>query len=205
VSLVWQAWPVRDPLDWQKVGFRPGEDLILFESRFDQMQHPVSGVVFERIVLQSVDWVNCVAIDTEGRLVMIRQFRFGVGYTTLETPGGMLDEGESSEQAARRELREETGYEGGTWRYLGAVEPNPAIHDNLCHHWLATDVEPTDVARPGDGEAIRVVLMAPDDVVSAAHNGEIRHALALSVIGRVLDLWAPHRNGDPAPVEQHPS
>ncbi len=193
---------MRDPLDWQKVGFRPGDDLILFESRFDQMEHPVTGEVFERIILQSVDWVNCVAIDSAGRLVMIRQFRFGVGYTTLETPGGMVDEGEDHGQAIRRELREETGYDGGTWRYLGAVEPNPAIHDNLCHHWLATDVEPVDVPRPGDGEAIRVELMAPEDVVAAAHDGEIRHALALSVIGRVLDLWGPYREGESPPVER---
>lgn len=188
-----------DELDWHKVGSREGENLILFDTRYDRMRHPTSGDVFERIVLESVDWVNCVAIDGDGRLVMVRQFRFGVGHTTLETPGGMVDAGEDSQTAARRELLEETGYGGGSWRYLGAVEPNPAIHDNLCHHWLGTGVERMADPEPGAGEHIRVELMSPHEVVAAAHDGEIQHALALSVIGRVLDLWGPLRDGESHP------
>ena len=82
-----------ESLDWEKLGSRYADDLILFRTRFDQMQHPVSGKVLDRLVLESVDWVNCVAIDADGRHVMVRQFRFGTATTTLETPGGMVDEG----------------------------------------------------------------------------------------------------------------
>lgn len=178
-------------LDWERVGSRPGEDLILFASRYDQMRHPQSGAVFDRIVLESVDWVNCVAIDAGGRFVMVRQFRFGVNETTLETPGGMVDPGEDSETAIRRELTEETGYDGGEWTYLGATQPNPAIFDNLCHHWLGTGVELAGESDPGEGEHIRVELYEPDQVIAAARSGEISHALALAVIERVLDIWGP--------------
>lgn len=166
---------------------------MLFQTRYDRYRHPVSGREFDRIVLESVDWANCVAIDTEGRHVMVRQFRFGTGETTLETPGGMVDEGEDSQTAIRRELLEETGFGGGRWHYLGAVEPNPAFQTNRCHHWLAVDVEPVTEADPGEGEHIGVELLTEAEVVRAARTGEIRHALALSVIARVLDIWAPLR------------
>jgi ADP-ribose pyrophosphatase len=188
-------------LDWEHLGSRYAEHLILFQTRYDQLRHPESGQVFERLVLESGDWVNCVALAGDGRLVMVRQFRFGSRYTTLETPGGMVDPGEDSLAAMRRELLEETGYSGGTWTYLGAVEPNPAFHDHLCHHWLARDVAPTQAPAPGTGEHLRVELMSAEAVVAAAREGVIRHALALSVLGRVLDLWPrpPAGYGPPEP------
>lgn len=184
-----------ESLDWEKLGERYADDtdLFLFRTRFDEMRHPVSGKVFDRLVLESVDWTNCVAIDADGRHVMVRQFRFGVGATTLETPGGMVDPGEDSETAVRRELQEETGYTGGTWRYLGAVTPNPAVHNHLCHHWLAQGVVATGEVDPGEGEHIGVELLTDDEVIEAARSGEINHALALSVIARVLDIWEPLR------------
>lgn len=182
-----------DALDWHRVSQRRGDGLILFETRFDRYRHPTNGREFDRLVLESTDWVNCVAIDRNGRHVMVRQFRFGTASTTLETPGGMVDPGEDSGAAIRRELQEETGYGGGHWHYLGAVEPNPAIHDHLCHHWLATRVEPVAAPDPGEGEHIQVELLTGDEVVAAARAGQIRHALALGVIGRVLDLWGPLR------------
>ena len=178
-----------DDLDWPLKGQTYGPDLILFKARFDLRQHPRSGDVLRRIVLESVDWVNLVALTTDGRSVMVRQYRFGVGYSTLETPGGMVDPGEDPLTAGRRELREETGYTGGNWHYLGAVEPNPAFHDHLCHHYLAVDVQPTHDQALSGGEAIQVELMTEAAIREAVQAGEIRHALALSALSRVFALW----------------
>ena len=188
-------------LDWQVLGSRYEDaGLMLFEKRIDRLRNPRNGKVFERLVLESVDWVNVVALDANGRSLMIRQYRFGVGYTTLETPGGMVDPGEDSKTAAARELLEETGFASDNWSYLGAVEPNPAFHNHLCHHWLAQDVYRAQTQNLGDGESIALEFMTEEQVRAAVVSGELKHALALSALSRVFPVWPmPFEQADPAP------
>lgn len=187
-------------LDWQVLGSRYEDaELMLFEKRIDRLRNPRNGQVFERLVLESVDWVNVVALDADGRSLMIRQYRFGVGYTTLETPGGMVDPGEDSKTAAARELLEETGFASDNWSYLGAVEPNPAFHNHLCHHWLAQDVYRAQTQNLGDGESIALEFMTQEQVRAAVVSGELKHALALSALSRVFSVWPmPFEQADPA-------
>ncbi|RPG29463.1 MAG: NUDIX hydrolase [Gammaproteobacteria bacterium TMED92] len=186
-------------LEWQLLGSRYEEaGLMLFDKRIDKLRNPRNNKVFERLVLESVDWVNVVALDADGRSLMIRQYRFGVGYTTLETPGGMVDPGEDSKTAAARELLEETGYASDHWSYLGAVEPNPAFHNHLCHHWLARDIYPAQSQELGDGESIAIEFMRQQQVQQAVVNGELKHALALSALSRVFPIWPmPFIQDDP--------
>jgi ADP-ribose pyrophosphatase len=183
------AGKVRSPLDWTLERQEQGPDLIIFRTRFDWLRNPRNGLMMRCVVLESVDWVNVVPVTRDGRAVMVNQYRFGIGATTLETPGGMIDAGEDSLMAARRELLEETGYGGGHWHYLGAVEPNPAVHDNVCHHWLADGVECLAEPTPGDGEAIGVELCTLEDLQQAVADGRLRHVLALSALSRVYPLW----------------
>ena len=187
-------------LDWDLLESRYEDaGLILFEKRIDRLRNPRNDKVFERLVLESTDWVNVVALAEQRRSVMIRQYRFGVGYTTLETPGGMVDSGEDSKAAAIRELLEETGYQSEKWTYLGSVEPNPAFHNHLCHHWLAEDVERTREQDVGAGEMIAVELMTEQAVRDAVLRGELKHALALSALSRVFRLWPlPFIQDDPS-------
>lgn len=178
-------------LNWEKLDSHYDNDagLILFDKRIDSMRNPRNGKTFDRLVLESPDWVNMVALDSDRNCIMIRQYRFGVGYATLETPGGMIDPGEDSKTAAARELLEETGYQSNNWTYLGAVEPNPAIHNHLCHHWLAEDAVRVEGQKLDEGELIAIELMSEQAVRESVLNGELKHALALSCLSRVFQLW----------------
>ena len=113
----------------------------------------------------------------------------------------MVDAGETPLLAAQRELKEETGYSGGHWESLGAVQPNPAIHPHLCHHFLARGVTKKDAQDLGQGEAIAVHLYTIDEIRSAIVDGSLRHVLAISALSRVFNLWSmpfvePHAEAD---------
>lgn len=178
-----------DDLRWKKVSSESGPDLPLFRVRFDRLQHPSSAETFERMVLEAPDWVNVVAITGDHKFVMVEQYRFGISDLSTEPVAGLIDEGEDSLTAGKRELLEESGYGGGRWRYLGSVQANPAIHNNLCHHWLAEGVERIQEPSPDAGEAIRVHLMTLDDIRDAISSGDFRHPLGLSALSRVVPLW----------------
>jgi len=165
-----------------------GPDLLICRARFDTLRNPRTGGELRRTVLETPDWVNVVAFTPERRLVVVRQFRFGPRQVTTEIPGGVIDRGEDAEHAARRELREETGYTAPRWTLLGSVEPNPAFHDNVCHHWLAEDAVPTHPLELDPGEDIVVDTLSEDEVRSAIRSGTVRHSLVISALCRVLDL-----------------
>lgn len=176
------------PRLWRTEKSERGENLLICRVRYDHMENPRTGEVLRRTVLETRDWVNVVALTREQRVVVVRQFRFGTGAITTEIPGGVIDANEEPLDAARRELREECGYSATEWTYLGAVEPNPAFHDNLCHHFLARGAERTHAQELDEGEDIVVAELALDELRARIRSGEIRHALVLTALQRVLDL-----------------
>jgi 8-oxo-dGTP pyrophosphatase MutT (NUDIX family) len=194
------------PRPWKRIASRHGDPMLLFRPRYDTLEHPHSEEAFERLVLETPDWVNVVALTSERRLVCVRQFRFGSDAITLEIPGGMVDRGEEHRAAAERELREETGYTAARWTYLGCVEPNPAFHDNLCHHWLAEDAARTHEQGLDSGEDIAIETLELDDVRARIERGEIRHSLVITALARVLDLRRPRtsteESGPPRSVDR---
>jgi len=182
------------PRTWRCVKSETGPDLKLFTVRYDWMENPRNHKTLKRTVLESVDWVNIVAVTPQNRIIVVRQYRFGTGMITTEIPGGMVDPGETSGQAAARELQEETGYTSSHWKYLGAVEPNPAFQNNLCHHWLALDVEKTEKTDFDDGEDIVVSALSVDEIRSEIKKGHLLHALALTALSHVFNPFENDSN-----------
>lgn len=177
------------PPKWHLTRSESGPELPIFSVQFKWMQNPRNGLVLKRLVLETSDWVNIVAVTPEKKFVMIRQYRFGIGKITTEIPGGIVDPQETSKESAIRELIEETGYTSENWSYLGAVEANPATQNNLCHHWLAQDVQKTNETNFGRGEDIVVLIMSLEEVLDEIRSQRLRHSLALSALSRVINFW----------------
>ena len=175
--------------NWRKVKSENGPNLLLFDARYDYMENPRNGKVMKRIILETGDWVNVVAITPKKKFILVKQYRFGSGRITTEIPAGLIDKNESSRDSAIRELKEETGYTTENWQYLGSVEPNPAYLNNRCHHWLALDALKTDAPDLDEGEDIAVEFYSIDRLAHAIHSGEVNHVLALSALSRIPSFW----------------
>ena len=178
------------PRPWPLVKREFGAHLAICKVRLDTLINPRTDQALVRTVLETPPWCNVVALTRERRLVVVRQYRFGTSSVTTEIPGGVVDPGEEHGAAARRELREEAGYTSSNWTYLGAVEPNPAFLNNLCHHWLALDAERTHEQELDGGEDIAIDTLSLDEVRASIASGEIRHSLVLTALSKVLDLRA---------------
>jgi ADP-ribose pyrophosphatase len=175
-------------LAWQHLYSEPGPDLTVCRVRFDWVENPRNAHRMKATVLEVRDWVNVVALTPDGKLVVVEQYRFGAGKVTTEVPAGILEPGEDHQQAAMRELREETGYTSENWMYLGWVEPNPAFMNNHCHHWVARDVRCTHPPELDDGEAIVVRELSVEEVREHIQRGEMRSSLGLLALAQVLDI-----------------
>jgi ADP-ribose pyrophosphatase len=88
-------------------------------------------------ILEYPDWATAFALTEDNKVVMVRQYRHGLGVISVELPGGVIDKGETPEQAIARELREETGYVFDSIEEIGQVSPNPATSTNYMHMFLA--------------------------------------------------------------------
>ncbi len=143
-------------------------------------------------VLEYADWVQIVALDDHDHIVLVEQYRHGLGITSLELPtGGMEPEDIDLLDTARRELIEETGFEANGWRHIATLAPNPANQNNRCHIVLATGARPCTVPNEDPTERIRLCRVPVDEAVRLARSGAIVQALdvaalalALSEIGR---------------------
>lgn len=164
------------------------QDSLLFRQIVAQRRSPHTGRQHAFYRLQGPDWVNVVAFNQAGELLVVEQFRHGIDDSTLEIPGGGCDGGENPEAAARRELREETGFASDHWVALGSCTPNPATQNNRCHTFLALDCDSQGDLELDPAEELQVWACTWPEWQARMRRGEIHHALVLSAF-QLLSLW----------------
>jgi 8-oxo-dGTP pyrophosphatase MutT (NUDIX family) len=152
----------------------------------DRVQLPSGTIIPKYWINEYPPWVNVVALTADDRVVLIRQYRHGLGAVHFEIPAGTTDPGETSlELAARRELLEETGYSGGTWSLWMTLSANPALQNNLTYTFLAEGVT-AGTARPDESEDLRVHLVPLDDIEALVEQGGFVQALHVAPLQKLL-------------------
>ncbi len=122
-----------------------------------------------------------VPITSEGKLVLVRQYRFAVQGRLLEFPAGTVEVNEDPSETIKRELEEETGYRAYRWRKLGEFFLAPGYSDEIIYAFLAQDLEPLDTPPDQDAdEDMETVLMTPEELEQAILNGEAVDAKSIS-------------------------
>ena len=148
------------------------------------------------IVLDAPDWVIVIPeIEDKAagqkEFFMVKQWRHGSKCLSVEFPGGVIDKGEAPEEAARRELLEETGCRAGKLVKLGQVNPNPALFSNHVHFFLAQDLECTNTQDLDNDEFVNVIRVPVNQIIDDMGTEQFPHALMSSAMMFYLKKRSP--------------
>ena len=143
---------------------------------------PHGGEIDEFHVIEAPDWASVLAVTEAGQVVFVDQYRHGASRVSRELPAGVIDAGETAEQAARRELEEETGFVATTWMPLLTTNTEPSRHTNRAHFFFAAGARLASAQRMDPAENIHVALMEPREIVPAIERGQIIHGVHVGAI-----------------------
>ena len=164
--------------------------------REDRVRLPNGHVLDEYHVAEYPDWACVLALTDDGQAVLVEQYRYGIDRVILELPAGAVDAGEAPDEAARRELREETGYEGRQWDRLGALAVEPGRHTNYGHVFVARGCRGVAAPETEASEDLRVRLVSAASLPGLVEGGRIAHGVHAAAV-----FWAQAKGllGEPRP------
>ena len=165
---------------------RKSSELPFFDLHEKTMEAPGQVLNHPFYVLNAPEWINIIALTPEDDIVLVEQYRAGVDEVTLEIPGGMVDEGESPLEAAKRELLEETGYSSDDWEMIGKTSSNPAILSNFTHLYIASGCKKTARQHTDGSEDIAIRTMPMDEFLHRIQDGTVHHAIVLAAVAQYL-------------------
>ncbi len=154
--------------------------------RKEKLRTTAGHVIDAFYLIDYDDWVTVVPVTIEGNIVLINQYRHGVGKEIIELPAGVIEKGESPIDAAKRECKEETGYVFEKFVYLGKTSPNPSMNTNYNHMVLALkgtntmqqELESSEEIVPFEVSVAKAKQMLFDnEFLQALHTTTLMHAL----------------------------
>ena len=150
--------------------------------RADSCLSPNGFPIDPYYVLEYPNWINVFGLTDNNDVLLVKQYRHGVGKTLIELPSGTIEENENPVETAKRELLEETGYTGNYFKQIGKVCPNTANHSNMTYSIFATGLKKTATPEIDETELIEPILIPLEKVIKMAKNGEFLQALHTSTI-----------------------
>ncbi len=163
----------------------------VIDSRFlrirrDEIELPGGTVLPEYYVRESNGFVMVFALAKERKVVLVRQYRYAADSIGLELPAGMVEDGEAPEACARRELLEETGYDAGEMRLLGAFAAEPVRSTAKAYLYMAPRARRVAKPTPDSTECLELELVDIDDFRSMLADGRIDNLATLAAGYRAL-------------------
>ncbi|MGA2140617.1 MAG: NUDIX hydrolase [Verrucomicrobiia bacterium] len=147
-----------------------------------QIRLPNGRIVgYHQIVLP--DYAIIAAQTADGKFVVERQYKHGIGTVSLFLPGGVIDHGEKPQQAAKRELLEETGYKADGWREIGVYVSNSNYGCGRAHVFISRNARKITEPNSGDLEDMEIVLLDAPSLLRAVRSGKF---MSLSSVAAAL-------------------
>ena len=158
-----------------------------FSLRSDMLRLPDGGIKDPYYVIERPDAAIIFPLTADGEVVLVSQYRPPLDMMELGLPAGLLEEGERPEEAARRELSEETGYTGGEWELLGSVASSPSLKDNWAYLFLARRVAEITTPDPDEHELVEVVRVPVEALLNLVLSGKIVSSSGVATIMLALE------------------
>jgi 8-oxo-dGTP pyrophosphatase MutT (NUDIX family) len=173
--------------NWERLRSEKLFETPYFVLRSDRLRLPDGVIKDPYYVIERPDAAIIFPLTKEGEVILVRQFRPPLERMELGLPAGLVEPGEKSEAAARRELLEETGYAGGEWEPLGSLASSPSLKDNWAYLFLARGVEETSAPDPDEHELVEVVRVPVDDILGLIRGGQIVSSSGVAAIMLALE------------------
>lgn len=175
-----------DKLKWEKLSSKYLVKEQWATLRVDTCRMPNGTLINDYYVLEYPGWVNAVALTEENEVILIKQYRHAAEKVILELPGGCIDAGESPEEAIKRELLEETGYQFSSIEQICTLYANPSTAGNITTSFIAKGGKKVQEQHLDGREEIEVLKVSLEELKKITFLNQFPQALHASAAFHAL-------------------